>query len=225
MVTRQKSFFLTKEAVEELNCCICYESKPLHLLPCQHRLCGNCIEQLAYRRLRVQCPTCRNNYSIPLGGFPLCRLTQYFREQLQDLDSTNQNREKTACKYCENVVEARCQSCSAFLCYKCVSKTRCDENTEGHQPLDLVDLTTNAQNVLEVWKKKVEDEVESMIKKMEHKKKVLKLYSAMTANNNEVEKIQFVENMTLKKTTTIPEANPESTNESEIEEYLTGTSM
>lgn len=30
---------------------------------------------------------------------------------------------------------------------------------------------------------------------MEHKKKVLKLYSAMTANNNEVEKIQFVENM------------------------------
>jgi len=34
-----------------------------------------------------------------------------------------------------------------------------------------------------------------MIKKMEHKKKVLKLYSAMATNNNEVEKILFVENM------------------------------
>ncbi|KAF6037856.1 hypothetical protein EB796_003843 [Bugula neritina] len=75
---------LTK-LLEDLDCAVCFESCQLLLLPCQHRFCESCIEQLTKKSSSstVKCPECRRVYRVPPDGFQVCRLSLAVREHIE----------------------------------------------------------------------------------------------------------------------------------------------
>ena len=74
---------LPRDFLDELDCQICMERRPLYVLPqCQHRYCHGCIQEITGNNGQLTCPSCRMVILVPTNGFPLCRLTESLKEQL-----------------------------------------------------------------------------------------------------------------------------------------------
>ena len=130
--------------------CVQYSRVILRIVHCAH---CNIVEKMKDgHRPRLKCPQCRVDSDIPLNGFPICRLSQYFRDQLQQCNSPNANKQGkymyynnwscseykyifctrvifpciavyvvgqvTRCFHCDSIAEARCATCTNFVCYK-----------------------------------------------------------------------------------------------------------
>lgn len=54
----------TIEQIDQIECCICFETDNLYKLPCSvdgsdHVLCGTCIQRIRQKNI-VKCPYCTN---------------------------------------------------------------------------------------------------------------------------------------------------------------------
>ena len=110
---------------EHLQCAICFELiQDSRLLPtCQHTFCLACLKRLVQhsrRRACLECPSCRQETSLPDGGpdnLPRNRLVDQLIEELQSPKQSLQT-----CEDCDEEHEASgyCERCELLLCDACV---------------------------------------------------------------------------------------------------------
>ncbi|KAL4714411.1 hypothetical protein ACJJTC_017706 [Scirpophaga incertulas] len=128
----------TDNGNQEQNCKNCDDKlcSP-RVLSCLHVFCEACIDKLMVNEagdslkydLAVECPLCKQETKIPVGGAASLP-SDYLITNILDVSSMDQSVVCTCCKSKEPAV-ARCTDCSHFLCSNCNSAhqfMRCFEN-------------------------------------------------------------------------------------------------
>ncbi|CAK1551848.1 unnamed protein product [Leptosia nina] len=128
----------TDNGKQEQSCKICDNKlcSP-RVLSCLHVFCEACIDKLMVNEagdslkfdLAVECPLCKQETKIPVGGAASLP-SDYVITNILDVSSMDQSVVCTCCKSKEPAV-ARCTDCSHFLCSNCNSAhefMRCFEN-------------------------------------------------------------------------------------------------
>ncbi|KAJ8032616.1 E3 ubiquitin-protein ligase TRIM56 [Holothuria leucospilota] len=108
-------------------CSICLQQfKEPKLLPCLHRYCSNCLEQLIERNQStntLSCPECREDFEIPKGGIADFKTDFYMKniiEYIQLQKSLEDEQMRHCCDSLKKVkVTAYCFKCNDFLCQEC----------------------------------------------------------------------------------------------------------
>ena len=106
-----------------LTCAICTElfdntAHQAKCLPCLHTYCKSCLESLAGKRPKFNCPNCRKLITLPEGivdSLP----NNFIVENLKDYQDIFNF--AVSCGSCESgQAVSFCYDCGAFLCQKCV---------------------------------------------------------------------------------------------------------
>ncbi|XP_019642614.1 PREDICTED: tripartite motif-containing protein 3-like [Branchiostoma belcheri] len=134
---------LGEQIHEELSCSICLElfTRP-KVLPCQHTFCQDCLQDHVEVRTPLECPNCRQPFSLPPGGVPalpdnhlvasLCGriIKQSFPS------SIDKKRQPTSSEQCSfhpgEQLSLYCEECTVQLCMTCL-----DEAHRGHSTMSL----------------------------------------------------------------------------------------
>ncbi|XP_078661714.1 tripartite motif-containing protein 2-like [Branchiostoma floridae x Branchiostoma belcheri] len=133
---------LGEQIHEELSCSICLElfTRP-KVLPCQHTFCQDCLQDHVEVRTPLECPNCRQPFSLPPGGVPalpdnhlvasLCG-----RIIKQSFPSTDKKKQPTSSEQCNfhsgEQLSLYCDECNVPLCVTCL-----DEAHRGHSTMSL----------------------------------------------------------------------------------------
>ena len=118
--------------------CLCPIQDPKSL-PCLHLFCLRCLEEWVKEHTdKVDCPVCKDNFTVPKGGvaefksnFYITRLLERkaLREKIQE-----RSVECMLCKKSNTVkVTARCHDCKEYLCSECVKTHQTDEALRNHK--------------------------------------------------------------------------------------------
>eukprot|EP00058_Branchiostoma_floridae_P021869 XP_002607359.1 hypothetical protein BRAFLDRAFT_69765 [Branchiostoma floridae] len=122
---------------EELTCSICLElfTRP-KVLPCQHTFCQDCLQDLASRRVPLQCPVCRQQVRLPrqgVAGLPDNHLVTSLCERLQNQatlsgETREQPQSGNRCSFHPSEeVKLYCKQCNVPVCCEC-----CEEAHDVH---------------------------------------------------------------------------------------------
>ncbi|XP_066268830.1 uncharacterized protein [Branchiostoma lanceolatum] len=122
---------------EELSCSICLGllTRP-KVLPCQHTFCQDCLQDLASRRVPLQCPNCRQQVRLPpqgIAGLPDNHLVTSLCERLQNQatlsgETREQPQSGDRCSFHPSEeVKLYCKQCNMPVCTEC-----CEEGHDGH---------------------------------------------------------------------------------------------
>jgi len=109
--------------VSELSTCpICMDQlQNAKLLPCLHTFCLQCLRDLwkdISRGQRVQCPVCRQTFSIPPNGLGALQ-NNFFVQSLLDA-AGNETGTGSACeRHPDKPVQMYCVSCEVMICRRC----------------------------------------------------------------------------------------------------------
>ncbi|XP_070546039.1 tripartite motif-containing protein 2-like [Ptychodera flava] len=127
-----------EEIGEDFLCCtICLEQfKSPKILPCLHTFCEQCLVTLVEKTGSLNCPECRQQYQLPVGGVPaikgnffMSNLIEIFKQRLESMRGT-----ETKCEACqENTATHRCVECKHYLCNICVKAHRKLPITQTHR--------------------------------------------------------------------------------------------
>ncbi|XP_067944162.1 E3 ubiquitin-protein ligase TRIM65-like isoform X2 [Watersipora subatra] len=211
-----------EELLEDLECHVCFESKELQLLPCQHRFCGDCIENMV-KNCRMVCPHCRKSFQYPRQGFPVDRLARRVREHVErhmakseSTEDANQDEpssdikaadppsapeSEANCQGCKNKLDARCSICAEFLCFRCLAMSKCDkkEGDTRHEPVEHQYVVDEADNILSTWRYNVDKELKEINTKKKRKENSLIVEATMDSINSQtnlIERILMIEHIT-----------------------------
>ncbi|XP_072017833.1 E3 ubiquitin-protein ligase TRIM33-like [Amphiura filiformis] len=135
---------------EFLTCSICAESydndkHKAKCLPCLHTYCKSCLQRIAGKRSKLDCPKCRKTITLPgrtvdslPNNFIVANLKEY-----QDIFNLS-----VSCGGCESVEAAIsfCHNCGRFLCHKCVDSHRQYGPLQNHKLLTLAELQEKKYN-------------------------------------------------------------------------------
>ncbi|CAH1247311.1 TRIM3 [Branchiostoma lanceolatum] len=122
---------------EELTCSICLElfTRP-KVLPCQHTFCQDCLQDLASRRVPLQCPNCRRQVRLPpqgVAGLQDNLMAANMCERLQNQatlsgETKEQPQSGNRCNFHPSEeVKLYCKQCNVPVCTEC-----CEEAHDGH---------------------------------------------------------------------------------------------
>ncbi|XP_070549877.1 tripartite motif-containing protein 2-like [Ptychodera flava] len=136
-----------EEISEDFLCCIiCLEQfKSPKILPCLHTFCEQCLVTLVEKTGSLNCPECRQQYQLPVGGVPaikgnffMSNLIEIFKQRLESMQGT-----EIKCEGCQqNTATHRCVECRYYLCNTC-SKTHTNlPLTRTHQLMTIEEYET-----------------------------------------------------------------------------------
>ncbi|XP_066300818.1 tripartite motif-containing protein 3-like [Branchiostoma lanceolatum] len=122
---------------EELSCSICLDlfTRP-KVLPCQHTFCQDCLQDLASRRVPLQCPICRQQVRLPpqgVAGLPDNLMAANMCERLRNQatlseETKEQPQSGNRCSFHPSEeVKLYCKQCNMPVCTEC-----CEESHDGH---------------------------------------------------------------------------------------------
>lgn len=134
----------SKSLIEDIDekfcqCCLCLEQyKEPKLLPCLHRFCKNCLENLIQVNPEVlPCPICRDECTVPEGridgfktDFHMTNIIEFI-ELRKSLEGGN-TRECIGCSKKENIF-AYCFKCNSFLCAMCFEYHKSNNMLKDHR--------------------------------------------------------------------------------------------
>ncbi|XP_070550086.1 tripartite motif-containing protein 2-like [Ptychodera flava] len=136
-----------EEIGEDFLCCtICLEQfKSPKILPCLHTFCEQCLVTLVEKTGSLNCPECRQQYQLPVGGVPaikgnffMSNLIEIFKQRLESMQGT-----EIRCAGCkENTATHRCVECRHYLCNNCVKVHRNLPITQTHQLMTIGEYET-----------------------------------------------------------------------------------
>ncbi|XP_035662104.1 E3 ubiquitin-protein ligase TRIM37-like [Branchiostoma floridae] len=141
---------LSKISGAFLECTICLEPfKDPKVLPCLHTFCEGCLKKLVEQqddaKDTFQCPTCRTDTSLPVGGVAFLK-NNFFVQSLSDTVQTHKSLvskedDKVKCDNCEEeVANHGCVPCEEFLCDECACAHRRGKRTRGHEVIGVAEL-------------------------------------------------------------------------------------
>ncbi|XP_078581862.1 tripartite motif-containing protein 2-like [Branchiostoma floridae x Branchiostoma japonicum] len=124
---------------EELTCSICLElfTRP-KVLPCGHTFCQDCLQDLASRRVPLQCPNCRQQVRLPpkgVTGLPDSHIIANMCERLEQQTSlSGETREQpqsgNRCSFHPSeVLKVYCKQCQIPVCDQCLEQAHDDHRT------------------------------------------------------------------------------------------------
>ncbi|CAH1240996.1 TRIM3 [Branchiostoma lanceolatum] len=130
---------LGTQICEELSCSICLElfTRP-KVLPCQHTFCQDCLQDLASRRVPLQCPNCRQQVRLPPQGvatLPDNLMAASMCERLQNQatlsgETKEQPQSGNRCSFHPSeVLKVYCKQCHIPVCDQCLEETHDDHRT------------------------------------------------------------------------------------------------
>ncbi|XP_066300815.1 uncharacterized protein [Branchiostoma lanceolatum] len=130
---------LGTQICEELSCSICLElfTRP-KVLPCQHTFCQDCLQDLASRRVPLQCPNCRQQVRLPPQGvasLPDNLMAASMCERLQNQatlsgETREQLQSGNRCSFHPSeVLKVYCKQCHIPVCDQCLEETHDDHRT------------------------------------------------------------------------------------------------
>ncbi|XP_070549863.1 uncharacterized protein [Ptychodera flava] len=136
-----------EEIGEDFLCCtICLDQfKSPKILPCLHTFCEQCLVTLVEKTGSLNCPECRQQYQLPVGGvaaikgnFFMSNLIEIFKQRLQSIQGT-----EIKCEGCQqNTATHRCVDCRYFLCNTCSKTHRNLPFTRTHQLMTIGEYET-----------------------------------------------------------------------------------
>ncbi|XP_070546419.1 tripartite motif-containing protein 2-like [Ptychodera flava] len=136
-----------EEISEDFLCCtICLEQfKSPKILPCLHTFCEQCLVTLVAKTGSLNCPECRQQYQLPVGGVPaikgnffMSNLIEIFKQRLESMQGTD-----IKCEACqENTATHRCVECKNFLCNICLQAHGKLPLTRTHQLMTIGEYET-----------------------------------------------------------------------------------
>ncbi|XP_066305353.1 tripartite motif-containing protein 3-like [Branchiostoma lanceolatum] len=140
---------------EELSCSICLDllTRP-KVLPCQHTFCQDCLQDLASRRLPLQCPNCRQQVWLPpqgVAGLPDNRLVTSLCERLQGQatlseETWEQPQSGNRCSFHPSEkIKLYCKQCQVPLCVDCIA-----ESHEGHPTMSITKASQERRSTVQV---------------------------------------------------------------------------
>ncbi|XP_070555378.1 tripartite motif-containing protein 2-like [Ptychodera flava] len=131
-----------EEIGEDFLCCtICLEQfKSPKILPCLHTFCQECLATLVKKTGSLNCPECRQQYQLPVGGVPsikgnffMSNLIEIFKHRLGSMQEA-----EIKCKGCQqNTATHRCVECKHYICDNCVKVHRNLPFTQTHQLMSI----------------------------------------------------------------------------------------
>ncbi|XP_072017481.1 E3 ubiquitin-protein ligase TRIM56-like [Amphiura filiformis] len=135
---------------EFLTCSICAEpydnnKHKAKCLPCLHTYCQSCLQRIACKRSKLECPKCRKLVTL-LGGTVESLPNNFIVEHLKEYqDIFNLS---VSCGGCESVEAAVnvCHDCGIFLCKKCIDSHRQFGPLRQHKLSTLVELQEKKYN-------------------------------------------------------------------------------
>ncbi|XP_070545759.1 tripartite motif-containing protein 2-like isoform X2 [Ptychodera flava] len=135
-----------EEIGEDFLCCtICLEQfKSPKILPCLHTFCEQCLVTLVEKTGSLNCPECRQQYQLPVGGVPaikgnffMSNLIEIFKQRLESIQS------EIKCEACkENTGTHKCVECKHYLCKNCVRAHKKLPVTQTHQLMTIGEYKT-----------------------------------------------------------------------------------
>ncbi|XP_070546073.1 E3 ubiquitin-protein ligase TRIM56-like [Ptychodera flava] len=136
-----------EEIGEDFLCCtICLEQfKSPKILPCLHTFCQQCLVTLVEKTGSLNCPECRQQYQLPVGGVPaikgnffMSNLIEIFKQRLESIQGT-----EIKCEGCQqNTATHRCVECKHYLCDNCVRAHKNLPITRIHQLMTIGEYET-----------------------------------------------------------------------------------
>ncbi|XP_070549845.1 tripartite motif-containing protein 2-like [Ptychodera flava] len=136
-----------KEISEDFLCCtICHQQfKSPKTLPCLHTFCEQCLVTLVEKTRSLNCPECRQQYQLPVGGVPaikgnffMSNLIEVFKQRLESMQGT-----QIKCDGCQqNTATHRCVECRYYLCHICYTAHRNLPLTRTHQLMTIGEYET-----------------------------------------------------------------------------------
>ncbi|XP_070549642.1 tripartite motif-containing protein 2-like [Ptychodera flava] len=136
-----------EEISEDFLCCtICLEQfKSPKILPCLHTFCEQCLVKLVENTGSLNCPDCRQQYQLPVGGVPaikgnffMSNLIEIFKQRLESMQGT-----EIRCAGCkENTATHMCIECRHYICNSCVKAHRNLPITQTHQLMTIGEYET-----------------------------------------------------------------------------------
>ncbi|XP_070549866.1 E3 ubiquitin-protein ligase TRIM56-like [Ptychodera flava] len=129
-----------------LYCTICQEKfKSPKILPCLHTFCEQCLVTLVEKTGSLNCPECRQQYQLPVGGVPaikgnffMSNLIEIFTQRQQSIQGT-----ENKCEGCQqNTATHRCVECRYYLCNTCFTTHRNLPFTRKHQVMTIGEYET-----------------------------------------------------------------------------------
>ncbi|XP_078581787.1 E3 ubiquitin-protein ligase TRIM32-like [Branchiostoma floridae x Branchiostoma japonicum] len=124
---------------EELTCSICLElfTRP-KVLPCGHIFCQDCLQDLASRRVPLQCPNCRQQVRLPpqgVAGLPdshiIANMCERFQQQTSLSGETREQPQSgNRCSFHPSeLLELYCKQCQIPICKQCLEQAHDDHRT------------------------------------------------------------------------------------------------
>ncbi|XP_070547907.1 tripartite motif-containing protein 2-like [Ptychodera flava] len=136
-----------EEIGEDFLCCtICLEQfKSPKILPCLHTFCEQCLVTLVEKTGSLNCPECRQQYQLPVGGvsaikgnFFMANLIEIFKQRLESSQGG-----KLKCEGCqENSATHRCMECIQYICDSCAKVHRNILLTRTHKLMTIEEFET-----------------------------------------------------------------------------------
>ncbi|XP_070546090.1 E3 ubiquitin-protein ligase TRIM56-like [Ptychodera flava] len=135
------------EIGEDFLCCtICLEQfKSPKILPCLHTFCEQCLVTLVEKTGYLNCPECRQQYQLPVGGVPaikgnffMSNLIEIFKQRLEFMQGG-----EIKCEGCQkHTATHRCVECKHYLCENCVMAHKNLPLTRTHQLMTIGEYET-----------------------------------------------------------------------------------
>jgi len=123
---------MLSDLAEEVKCSLClgYFNQPV-ALNCFHTFCAECVEALVSKdKNSVQCPLCRNVFTLPDGGVQGLKHNHYLANIVEKLKVFQVSK---TCAECRNsLCSVFCKQCKAFLCEACSKRIHNLKLTQDH---------------------------------------------------------------------------------------------
>ncbi|XP_035699116.1 tripartite motif-containing protein 3-like [Branchiostoma floridae] len=140
---------------EELTCSICLElfTRP-KVLPCQHTLCEDCLQDLMIAKKYRRCPNCRRQVRLPgkgVAGLPDNLMAANMCEGLRNQatlsgETTEQPQSGNRCSFHPSEeVTLYCKQCSVPVCNECL-----DVHHSDHETISLKKASRERKALVEV---------------------------------------------------------------------------
>ncbi|XP_066301114.1 tripartite motif-containing protein 3-like [Branchiostoma lanceolatum] len=196
---------LGEQIHEELSCSICLElfTRP-KVLPCQHTFCQDCLKDHVEVRTPLECPNCRQPFSLPSGGVTvlpdnylvasLCEriIKQSFSDDKQKFKSSDQ------CNFHPGEqLSLYCEECNVPLCVTCL-----DEAHRGHGTMSLKRASQERRSSVQTLVGEGRDVVEtycSLLRDLRDKEKFLAEQKKLTESSITVAFDETVQTLTENK--------------------------
>ncbi|XP_070571851.1 E3 ubiquitin-protein ligase TRIM71-like [Ptychodera flava] len=146
MAAASETKFLEEIGEDFLCCTICLEQfKTPKILPCLHTFCEQCLVTLVEKTDALNCPECRQQHQLPVGGVPAIKgnffmnnMVEIFKQRLESVQGA-----EIKCEGCEeNTASHRCMECKQYFCRSCTKVHTKVSQTRTHKLMTIEEYKT-----------------------------------------------------------------------------------